>query len=576
MALSLGDAFLNFTAGAIERNNKIRDENVALALEDFKANKDLYQKIALDRYTRDSNRYDKELEKMDSLKSVYANIANNNYSRETAAGMILNLDPNFSKLSGDAQEDQITAMANSFKTKYKTIEEATADGVTSKTVEDGFEIIPENIKLNRPDMKAYLQDPSFWTKLQNEIKTGTGGPLTNQVLKLLGKENSGAAAEMKLNELEQKDGTILKTEGDGVEPVYSSNNDRLTKEMMTNNFPDGKIPGWLTNIMNGYSGSKGNDVKKFILSEHNALADIDFFTQQVGGDVNITDDGQFAYNQASALFSRVNRYLWDAMRFSGDASVYGSEQVEGLYRAEIKYRMFPLKNVAWYDWSGDIKGIYTIPTSILPIGATLESQYGIKKGDLASHMDTWTKDNITTGSLAENEWKINEEMLNYINANKKEQSELPKEGDNDGSKSGDNSSQKFTFNESQQEELNNNGIELIQNIAKGENQTVEEVISNLEASNYKISEDVKLLAPLEFAPSKFMPGNIKSRKNNPEYEKWRATVLPKWDKAMEYIRSIEPEKPNNPGRTAMYNNPYNVWLRKYNTYIKEYKKPAYR
>ena len=40
MALSLGDAFLNFTAGAVERNNKIRDENVALALEDFKANKD--------------------------------------------------------------------------------------------------------------------------------------------------------------------------------------------------------------------------------------------------------------------------------------------------------------------------------------------------------------------------------------------------------------------------------------------------------------------------------------------------------------------------------------------------------
>ena len=573
MALSLGDAFLNFTAGAIERNNKIRDENVALALEDFKANKDLYQKIALDRYTRDTNRYDKELEKMDSLKSVYANIANNNYSRETAAGMILNLDPNFNKLSGDAQEDQITAMANSFKTKYKTIEEATADGVTSKTVEDGFEIIPENIKLNRPDMKAYLQDPSFWTKLQNEIKTGTGGPLTNQVLKLLGKEDSGAAAEMKLNELEQKNGTTLKTEGDGVEPVYSSNNDRLTKEMMTNNFPDGKIPGWLTNIMNGYSGSKGNDVKKFILSEHNALADIDFFTQQVGGDVNITDDGQFAYNQASALFSRVNRYLWDAMRFSGDASVYGSEQVEGLYRAEIKYRMFPLKNVAWYDWSGDIKGIYTIPTSILPIGATLESQYGIKKGDLASHMDTWTKDNITSGSLAENEWKINEEMLNYINANKKEQSELPKEGDNDGST---DTSKTFEFTEKQQEELNNNGIELIQNIAKGENQTVEEVISNLETSNYKISEDVKLLAPLEFAPSKFMPGNIKSRKDNPEYEKWRATVLPKWDKAMEYIRSIEPEKPKNTGRTAMYNNPYNVWLRKYNTYIKEYKKPAYR
>ena len=38
---------------------------MALALEDFKANKDLYQKIALDRYSKDSARYEKELDKMD-------------------------------------------------------------------------------------------------------------------------------------------------------------------------------------------------------------------------------------------------------------------------------------------------------------------------------------------------------------------------------------------------------------------------------------------------------------------------------------------------------------------------------
>ena len=88
MALSLGDVFLNFTAGAVERNNQIRDENVALALEDFKANKDLYQKIALDRYTRDSNTYDKELEKMDSLKSVYSFIENNNLDRNSAVNLI--------------------------------------------------------------------------------------------------------------------------------------------------------------------------------------------------------------------------------------------------------------------------------------------------------------------------------------------------------------------------------------------------------------------------------------------------------------------------------------------------------
>ena len=99
MALSLGDAFLNFTAGAVERNNKIRDENVALALEDFKANKDLYQKIALDRYTRDSNKYDTEVEKMDSLKSVYSFISDNNLDKKSAATLILsNTMPNFKNL----------------------------------------------------------------------------------------------------------------------------------------------------------------------------------------------------------------------------------------------------------------------------------------------------------------------------------------------------------------------------------------------------------------------------------------------------------------------------------------------
>ena len=117
MALSLGDAFLNLTAGAIERNNKIRDENVALALEDFKANKDLYQKIALDRYSKDSNRYEKELDKMDSLKSVQSFISKNNLDRESAASLILsNSMPGFSNLDKKDQRRLILKTAASFKT----------------------------------------------------------------------------------------------------------------------------------------------------------------------------------------------------------------------------------------------------------------------------------------------------------------------------------------------------------------------------------------------------------------------------------------------------------------------------
>ena len=162
MALSLGDAFLNFTAGAVERNNKIRDENVALALEDFKANKDLYQKIALDRYSKDSARYEKELDKMDSLKSVHSFISKNNLDRESAASLVLsNSMPGFANLDKKDQRRLILKTAASFNTTYNDVPDGPA-GSETKKVESGFEIVPEQINLTAPNMKDYLQNPSFW------------------------------------------------------------------------------------------------------------------------------------------------------------------------------------------------------------------------------------------------------------------------------------------------------------------------------------------------------------------------------------------------------------------------------
>jgi len=423
MALSLGDAFLNFTAGAIERNNKIRDENVALALEDFKANKDLYQKIALDRYTRDSNKYDTEIAKMDSLKSVYSFIQDNNLDRNSAASLILsNSMPGFKNLDDKEQKRLIAQTANSFKTKYKTVEgDATPDGVETKQVADGFEIVPEQIKLTTPNMKDYLQDPSFWTNLQNEIKTGTSGPLTEQVLKLLGKEDSSEGAKELLNNLEQKDGTVIKSEGNV--PSYTSKNNTLVNfEILEGKyaFGDGlssEIPTTLTNKYNSYSGTATNDVRKTVIAPMNAmkLEDIDkYFTIKDNGEVTILPGGTSAYTDGRILLNDIvndlyYNIIYSGGKFAGKEDLFTDGRIVSTYNSEFKERSMKID-------INDATGVYIIPTNVLPLGVTFES-LGLSKNEVFNYM---AKNFPKNKSLSDSKEALNDLVFQYIKANAKQ------------------------------------------------------------------------------------------------------------------------------------------------------------
>jgi len=407
MALSLGDAFLNFTAGAVERNNKIRDENVALALEDFKANKDLYQKIALDRYTRDSNKYDTEIAKMDSLKSVYSFISDNNLDKKSAATLILsNTMPNFKNLDEDERTRLIDSTANSFKTNYKTIEgEATPDGVQTKQVEDGFEIRPEQLKLTRPDMKDYLQDPSFWTNLQNEIKTGTSGPLTEQVLKLLGKEDLSVGAKETLNNLEQKDGTIIKSEAN-VPSIVSKNKGLDTsglKKLDTSdpNYIDVQsIPSDLSSIRNSYTGLRSEAFNQKLLSEFAQMSnkDLSFYGEMKDGKFQIKSNGVYIVNQMENILKDIENTAWQSMLYTNDRRYYNETDILKTFSNEVVNRSIPLDNMAIFRLNEDIQGFFILNDNVMPLGGFLSQT---DKNGLSKYMN----ENIGTlnGSISQNQ-----------------------------------------------------------------------------------------------------------------------------------------------------------------------------
>jgi hypothetical protein len=375
MALSLGDVFLNLTAGAVERNNQIRDENVALAIEDFKANKDLYQKIALDRYTRDSNTYDKELEKMDSLKSVYSFIENNNLDRNSAASLILtNSMPGFKNLDEKEQRRLISQTANSFETNYKTVEgDGTPDGVQTKQVEDGFKIKPEQVKLTAPNMKDYLQDPSFWTNLQDEIKTGTSGPLTEQVLKLLGKEDS--------------------SEGD---PNYVDVQ---------------SLPSDLTSIRNSYTGLRSDSFNQKILSEFAQMSnkDLSFYGEMKDGKFAVKSNGIYIVNQMENILKNIENRAWQSMLVTNDRRYYNEEDILKAFSFEVRNRSIPLDNMAIFRVGEDIQGFFVLNSDIMPMGGFLSQS---DKVGLSNYMNE--RIGKLNGSISDNQGALEKLAKDYF------------------------------------------------------------------------------------------------------------------------------------------------------------------
>ena len=73
--------------------------------------------------------------------------------------------------------------------------------------------------------------------------------------------------------------------------------------------------------------------------------------------------------------------------------------------------------------------------------------------------------------------------------------------------------------------------------ADGDINTIPEVIAILEKEGFKISGDVKVLAPLVKSPNKYLPAKAKqAREINPEWTTWTETQLPLWETAISYLQ----------------------------------------
>ena len=591
MALSLGDAFLNFTAGAIERNNKIRDENVALALEDFKANKDLYQKIALDRYTRDSNKYDTEIEKLDSLKSVYSNIQNNNYDRKTAATMVLNETVNnFASLPENTQKRMIENTANSFKTKYKTIQEGPA-GNESKQVEDGFEIIPEQIKLNAPNMKDYLQDPSFWTNLQEEVKTGTGGPLTEQVLKLLGKKDLSEGAKETLTNLEQKDGTVIRSEADV--PSYSSDNMTSINLAMSGEiyaYGDGSaadLPQILQGAWEKYVVNDPDEGQRKEIGEiFNTLklSDIkDAIIQYQDGKAVVRPGGNVLFGSAQNLYKGIAEDILNSIMLpngmnAGQTNFFTNQKVREVYELEFYKRLVKVND-------NEMKGYYLIPRDVMGYGINL-GDYKKQDGSSVTKQDiiALIQSNNLQGSLGENNTTIHNQVKAYLATLKNDKVKNTGGTSTGDTGTGDTGTGGTGTGNKEMVDSFDKTVEFVKNVSKTDafknsGESISSIVENLNKDfdfNYD-AKAIEVLAPLEMSiPSQKIKGG---KKDNPQFVSWLQSEQAKlWKTAVDYITSIEPEKFTTGSLKQQQQNKvpvspeWNEWNKNFNSYIELYSK----
>ena len=227
MALNFGDVALNLAAGAIDKDEKYRQDALEQRYKELADNKELYRALATTRYSKDLEKYYKESEKYDNLQSVYKQIQSANdgkgMGKREAAMMIIGATPSLAfSYKNAADEDAQNAIINSvmggFKDTYKTETTGSGPDEVTKEVVDGFTFSHSGLNLQAPDPEDYFQDPNYWGKLAKEIESGTVGPLSKQIYKLLGKE----PAEVDLDQLEQKAGTTIKQDIDSL--IYKSKN----------------------------------------------------------------------------------------------------------------------------------------------------------------------------------------------------------------------------------------------------------------------------------------------------------------------------------------------------------------
>ena len=222
MALNWGDVALNLTAGAIEKDEVYRKEQLEQRFKELQDNKELYRALATTRYSKDLDKYYKESEKYENLQDVYTQIQSANagkgMKKNEAARKIIFADPEMF-----AEWNSYGSGKGSFTAKEAMVQRIMS-GFTDRTIEGkvvGYEFSHPGLELTSPKQEDYFQTPEYWSDLAKEIESKEMGPLKRQLVKLF-RRKENHPAEVDLDTLAQKAGTDIKKSISN--QIYTSSN----------------------------------------------------------------------------------------------------------------------------------------------------------------------------------------------------------------------------------------------------------------------------------------------------------------------------------------------------------------
>ena len=425
-----------------------------------------------------------------------------------------------------------------------------------------------------------MQDPSFWTNLQKEIKTGTSGPLTEQVLKLLNKEDSSIGAKETLNNLEQKDGTVIKSEANV--PSYVSNNNTSVDLAMAGSIyaygdgsaadlPDSLQKAWDAYVINDPDGNQRKEIGEIFNSL--PLKDIKkAIIQYQNGEAVVRPGGTSLFSEAQDLYKGIAEDLLNSIMLNGGSNAgqtnyFTNKLVRKFYKDEFYSRLVKVND-------NDMKGYHLISPEVMGYGMRL-SDYIKPDGNAVTEQDiiSLIKNNNLVGSLGQNTNSINQQIYAYLSTmknNKIEKTTTTETETETGTGTGTGTNASFNTVSS-----TINTIQTILNSedAKKDGVTVAQIIAdvNKDGKNYD-TKAIELLVPLKSPPNKFNRTGSVGKTENPAYKAWvESGQGDMWASAIEYLKSIEPEKRMNPQQKRP-NSDWSEWNLNYSSYIKEYEK----
>ena len=610
MGISGWEALGYVFQGASEASDEIRKEDVALAMENFKHDKEVIGEIAKTRYATDLVTHNEESKKITAIQSALANIKNANdgkgMNKYNAAFELIMSDEKTKAMYDSVPDTEKTAFVTQYTTRFQ-------DTFNDEGEVTGFTVNHPTPTLTTPQISDYFKGTEFWQEYAEEVKSGIDGPLVKQVKKLFAKKKDGTQPKITdstelaryVKESHEIGGTTIVGEFQG-EPVTSSNTDttNLFKSKndlvwsWTSESDEGAIKYGM--VEKNYDKIVNNTSKAQIVSSPIlALGTDDVKNLQIETDGTIKADGDahFLLSQTKQLYGKSNSFLRDSIIWKSsdypflkaNAQAMNIENHEKIFLSQWNARTITLDNEEWIG-GGTVDGKYLIGADVIPLMIDENFNALMYNDEVMGIIEHSVNEFIAgkEGSLASLQKGIDNVIRETVETLKKQAEENKKnlelETKNGDSETEDGSGDTTTTNivDLTQETFDDfkTSINTIKNLAgkpdaDGDINTIPEVIAILEKEGFKISGDVKVLAPLVKSPNKYLPAKAKqAREINPEWTTWTETQLPLWETAISYLQVNHPEpKKHREGKGRKVFNPeWTDWFKKYGLYFKQYQK----